>query len=57
MPLHFEADYADPSLSFDALVDEVLGEPQSSFLESSGVVVVLYGASTNRIVVNGLAFC
>lgn len=33
MPLRFEADYADPSLSFDALVDEVFGELQSSFLE------------------------
>lgn len=33
MPLRFEADYADPSLSFDVLVDEVFGELQSSFLE------------------------
>lgn len=33
MPLRFEADYADPSLSFDTLVDEVFGELQSSFLE------------------------
>lgn len=33
MPLRFEADYVDPSLSFDALVDEVFGELQSSFLE------------------------
>jgi len=33
MPLRFEADYADPLLSFDALVDEVFGELQSSFLE------------------------
>lgn len=33
MPLRFEVDYADPSLSFDTLVDEVFGELQSSFLE------------------------
>ncbi len=33
MPLRFEADYADQSLAFDALVDEVFGELQSSFLE------------------------
>lgn len=33
MPLRFEADYADPALSFDALVDEVFSELQSSFLE------------------------
>lgn len=33
MPLRFEADYADPSLAFDDLVDEVFGELQSSFLE------------------------
>lgn len=33
MPLRFEADYSDPSLSFDELVDEVFGELQSNFLE------------------------
>ena len=33
MPLRFDADYKDSSLSFDLLVDEVFGELQSSFLE------------------------
>lgn len=33
MPLRFDLDYNDPSLKFDALVDEVFGELQSSFLE------------------------
>lgn len=33
MPLRFETDYTDPLLAFDALVDEVFGELQSSFLE------------------------
>jgi hypothetical protein len=33
MPLRFEADYGDPSLSFDPLVDEVFAELKSSFLE------------------------
>lgn len=33
MPLRFDVDYANPSLAFDDLVDEVFGELQSSFLE------------------------
>lgn len=33
MPLRFDADYTDPSLSFDDLVDEVFSELKSSFLE------------------------
>jgi hypothetical protein len=33
MPLRFEADYKDASLSFDPLVDEVFAELKSSFLE------------------------
>ncbi len=33
MPLRFEADYDDPNLSFDPLVDEVFSELKSSFLE------------------------
>ncbi|MBA3897537.1 MAG: hypothetical protein H0X36_10485 [Sphingomonadaceae bacterium] len=33
MPLRFDADYEDPSLSFDPLVDEVFAELKSSFLE------------------------
>jgi hypothetical protein len=33
MPLRFDADYADPSLSFEPLVDEVFAELKSSFLE------------------------
>jgi hypothetical protein len=33
MPLRFEADYSDPSLSFDPLVDEVFAELKSAFLE------------------------
>ena len=33
MPLRFEADYADPALAFDPLVDEVFAELKSSFLE------------------------
>lgn len=33
MPLRFEADYADPLLAFDTLVDEVFSELQSTFLE------------------------
>src|ERR1700728_3881452 len=33
MPLRFEADYGDTSLSFDPLVDEVFAELKSSFLE------------------------
>lgn len=33
MPLRFEVDYANPTLAFDDLVDEVFGELQSSFLE------------------------
>src|SRR5580700_5081806 len=33
MPLRFDADYGDPSLSFDPLVDEVFTELKSSFVE------------------------
>src|ERR1700690_2531903 len=33
MPLRFEANYGDPSLSFEPLVDEVFAELKSSFLE------------------------
>lgn len=33
MPLRFEANYTDPALAFEGLVDEVFGELQSSFLE------------------------
>jgi hypothetical protein len=33
MPLRFDADYRDPSLSFEPLVDEVFSELKSSFLE------------------------
>jgi hypothetical protein len=33
MPLRFDADYGDPSLSFDPLIDEVFSELKSSFLE------------------------
>ena len=33
MPLRFDADYTNPDLAFDGLVDEVFGELQSSFLE------------------------
>lgn len=33
MPLRFDLDYNDPALKFEALVDEVFGELQSSFLE------------------------
>ncbi len=33
MPLRFDADYGDPALSFDPLVDEVFGELKSTFLE------------------------
>ena len=33
MPLRFEAEYSDPSLSFDPLIDEVFGELKSSFLQ------------------------
>jgi hypothetical protein len=33
MPLRFDLDYNDPSLSFDPLIDEVFSELQSSFLE------------------------
>jgi hypothetical protein len=33
MPLRFDADYSDPSLSFEPLVDEVFAELKSSFLE------------------------
>jgi hypothetical protein len=33
MPLRFETDYNDASLSFDPLVDEVFAELKSSFLE------------------------
>jgi hypothetical protein len=33
MPLRFDADYGDPSLSFEPLVDEVFSELKSSFLE------------------------
>ena len=33
MPLRFDADYRDPSMSFDPLVDEVFSELKSSFLE------------------------
>jgi len=33
MPLRFDADYGDPSLSFEPLVDEVFAELKSSFLE------------------------
>lgn len=33
MPLRFDADYGDTSLSFEPLVDEVFAELKSSFLE------------------------
>jgi hypothetical protein len=33
MPLRFEANYGDPALAFDPLVDEVFAELKSSFLE------------------------
>ena len=33
MLLRFDADYGDPALSFDPLVDEVFGELKSTFLE------------------------
>jgi hypothetical protein len=33
MPLRFEANYSDPTLVFDPLVDEVFAELKSSFLE------------------------
>src|ERR1039458_8345508 len=33
MPLRFDADYSDASLSFEPLVDEVFAELKSSFLE------------------------
>ena len=33
MPLRFDANYSDPALSFDPLVDEVFGELKSAFLE------------------------
>lgn len=33
MPLRFDADYSNPTLSFDSLVDEVFAELKSSFLE------------------------
>jgi hypothetical protein len=33
MPLRFDADYSDPDLAFDPLVDEVFSELKSSFLE------------------------
>ncbi|MBI4463821.1 MAG: hypothetical protein HY647_03855 [Acidobacteria bacterium] len=33
MPLRFDADYKDASLSFDPLIDEVFAELKSSFLE------------------------
>ncbi len=33
MPLRFDVNYNDPAVSFDALVDEVFSELQSSFLE------------------------
>ena len=33
MPLRFEADYTDPKLSIDPLIDEVFTELKSSFLE------------------------
>ncbi len=33
MPLRFDADYGDSSLSFDPLIDEVFSELKSSFLE------------------------
>jgi hypothetical protein len=33
MPLRFEANYGDPALAFNALVDEVFAELKSSFLE------------------------
>jgi hypothetical protein len=33
MPLRFDANYADPSLSFDPFVDEVFAELKSTFLE------------------------
>src|SRR5262249_48056080 len=33
MPLRFDADYGDPSLSFDPLIDEVFATLKSSFLE------------------------
>lgn len=33
MPSRFDADYTDPALSFDALVDEVFSELKSSFLD------------------------
>lgn len=33
MPLRFDANYRDPALSFDPLVDEVFSELKSCFLE------------------------
>lgn len=33
MPSRFDADYTDPALRFDALVDEVFSELKSSFLD------------------------
>ena len=33
MPLRFEIDYGDPTISWEPLVDEVFGELSSSFLE------------------------
>ena len=33
MPSRFEADYNDPSLEFEPLVDEVFGELKSRFLD------------------------
>src|SRR5437763_1280642 len=33
MPLRFEADYDDPTLLFQPLIDEVFAELKSSFLE------------------------
>ena len=33
MPLRFDADYNDPDIAWDPLVDEVFGELTSSFLE------------------------
>jgi hypothetical protein len=33
LPLRFQADYSNPTLNFDALIDEVFGELQSAFIE------------------------
>ena len=44
-PLRFEANYGDPALAFDPLVDEVFAELKSSFLEMPrGDGFVFFGA-------------